>query len=84
MKYTLLTALSGMNNSILTAFFVGTLGIRDASRMDLVRELAAMKRRYFETGGIVSLENIRDVYTRLCAMAPTLSSGDGVEIEDVR
>jgi hypothetical protein len=24
------------------------------------------------------------VYTRLRAMAPTLSSGDGVEIEDVR
>jgi hypothetical protein len=75
-KYPLLSALSDVNNAILTAFFVNTLQIKNVSYENLTDELASIKNR-----STTNIENIHDIYTRLQIMASSLSA---TELDIVR
>ncbi|KAE9369740.1 hypothetical protein N431DRAFT_493510 [Stipitochalara longipes BDJ] len=81
-KRALLPALSAVNNSTLTAFFVKTLEISDVNCYNLLDELASIK----EISDTVccsaqEIENINDIYTRLRTMSSSLSRN---QLRDIR
>jgi hypothetical protein len=69
--YSLLPALSDVNNATLTAFFVDTLRLKDVSYKHLTDELVSIQK-----GSTTDIENVRDIYTRLQIMASSLSASE--------
>jgi hypothetical protein len=68
-RHPLLPRLSGVNSSTLTAFFNDTLGVENASWLDYLKELIAIKKT-----DEPMIETVRDIYHRLQSIASILDS----------
>jgi hypothetical protein len=63
--------LSHLNTPILAAFFQNTLGVKDVSRRDLIRELRAIKAE-----NKPDIKVVQDIYLRLQRMSADMDSED--------
>ena len=73
LMHTLLPALSGVNNPVITAFFVETLCISNVSHVYLLEELELIRERSIHVNLTVNADHIREIYDYLNVMTLSLS-----------